>query len=103
MAGIGFPIGKYVFVRSRNEGVNAGVLMGADSTGCVLWEARRLWSHIPKEPHASWYEGVSVYGLKEGSKVSTAASQKYIIEDYSITLCSAEAEESIRNFKAQGS
>lgn len=35
-------IGKYVIIRSRNEGLNAGVLVEADETGVVLKEARRI-------------------------------------------------------------
>ena len=38
-------IGKYVIVRTRNEGINAGYLKKADETGCVLQDARRIYYH----------------------------------------------------------
>lgn len=92
-------IGTYVICRSRNEGINAGYLIDADETGCVLSEARRLWHHKPKN-NASWYEGVAIYGLHDDSKVSDKVSEKIIIEDYSLTLCSPDAKKSIEGFKA---
>lgn len=84
-------IGKYVLVRSRNEGINAGFVVDADETGIVLREARRIWS---------WYEGVANAGLRNDSKISAPVAEKVIVEDYSITLCSAVAEKSIREFRA---
>ena len=42
-------IGKYVIIRSRNEGLNAGYLEAADDTGCVLSKARRVWYHKPAD------------------------------------------------------
>ena len=92
-------IGKYVIVRSRNEGINAGEVVMADSTGIVLKEARRVWYHRPADETA-WYEGVANSGLRHDSKISAAVSEKAIIEDYSVILCSSSAEESIRGFKA---
>jgi hypothetical protein len=92
-------IGEYVICRSRIEGVNAGYLVDADGTGCVLSEARMLWSHEPKK-NASWSEGVSLYGLSENSKISVKTQEKIIIEDYSLTLCTPEAKKSIEEFKA---
>jgi hypothetical protein len=92
-------IGEYVICRSRNEGINAGYLVDADETGCVLSEARRLWSHEPQK-NASWYEGVALYGLSDNSKISVKAPEKTIIEDYSLTLCTPEARKSIEGFKA---
>ena len=92
-SGLSFPIGKYVIVRSRNEGVNFGKLIEADGTGCSLEEASRLWSH--KGKHGYWYEGVSVSGLTEDSKRSVPTS-KIIIEDYSITICSDSAVDDIK-------
>jgi len=92
-------IGKYVIVRSKSEGVNAGVLVDADGTGCVLSECRRLWSHTPKSG-ASWYEGVSIQGLSDDSKISVTVEEKSIIEDYSVTICTDVAEESIRGSKS---
>lgn len=87
--------GKFVIVRSRNEGINAGTLKAADDTGCILENCRRLWWHKPADVGLSWYEGVAVSGLSSDSKVSCTVSAKVIVEDYSITLCSNDAEKSI--------
>lgn len=88
-------IGEYVLVRSRNEGVNAGVLEAADETGVVLREARRLHYHKPKDVNTAWYEGVANSGLDEGCRVSAPVTRKFIIEDYSITTCTDDAKKSI--------
>ena len=95
-----YPIGKYVLIRSRNEGINAGVLKDADETGCVLTNARRLWHHHPKDTGQSWYEGVANSGLSDNSRISSAVSEKHIVEDYSITVCTETAEKSICEFKS---
>lgn len=87
-------IGKYVIVRSRNEGVNAGTVKDLDSTGIILSDARRLWYH-DVEGSESWYEGVATNGLSKYSKVSVEI-EKAIVEDYSITVCSDKAKESIK-------
>ena len=63
-------IGKAVIVRSRNEGINAGIVILADATGVVLQKCRRIWYHKPKDTKLAWYEGVSVSGLSPNSKVS---------------------------------
>jgi hypothetical protein len=89
-------IGKYVVVRSRNEGINAGYLEEADETGCILKECRRLWYHKPKVTTESWYEGVCNHGLSEDSKISGAVERKVIVEDYSIVECTDEAAKSIK-------
>ena len=86
-------IGKYVIVRSRNEGINAGTVLMADSSGVILKNARRLWYHKPV--NGSWYEGVANTGLSSDSKVSAVVKEKAIIEDYSITLVSKAAQQSI--------
>lgn len=96
-------IGEYVIVRSRNEGINAGFLVAADETGCVLKEARRLWYHKPKDNSAAWYEGVAETGLHIDSKISCTAAKKYIMEDYSITLCSDIGAKSIQEHPPYGS
>ena len=88
-------VGKYVIVRSRNEGINAGVVHAIDSTCVILKNARRIWWHKPKAKGQSWYEGVSLSGLSDDSKVSPAVAEKAIIEDYSITVCSVVSRESI--------
>ena len=91
-------IGKYVIVRSRNEGINAGKVVKLDDTGIVLEDARRLWYHKPANTNMSWYEGVAIEGLSKDSKIGAEVT-KLIVEDYSITVCSKEAEKSIRGAK----
>lgn len=96
-------IGKYVIVRSRNEGINAGKLIEMDDTGVILEDARRLYYHKPANKELSWYEGVALEGLSSDSKVGAEVT-KIIIEDYSVTICTNKAEKSIRGAKtnAQG-
>lgn len=95
-------VGKYVIVRSRNEGINAGYVKEIDETGVVLAQARRIWYHKPADKSAAWYEGVSIYGLSNDSKVSIPVDMKVIVEDYSLTICSPTAEGSIKNFASHG-
>lgn len=94
-------IGKKVIVRTRNEGVNAGIVVLADKTGVELKECRRLWYHKPKDSNLSWYEGVAVSGISSDSKVSCTA-HKIIIEDYSMTLLTDEAYKTIMEIKPNG-
>ena len=89
-------IGCYVLVRSRNEGVNAGKLIAADETGCVIKGARRMWYMKPKDSSQAWYEGVANTGVSCDSKLSAPVTKKFIIEDYSITVCTDEAKKSIK-------
>ena len=96
---LGRYIGKYIIVRSRNEGINAGIVKAIDGTGVILSEARRLWYHKPKDKTTSWYEGVSQNGLSGDSKISTPVIEKAIIEDYSVTLCTDVAKKSISSHK----
>jgi hypothetical protein len=91
-------IGKYVIVRSRNEGINAGKVLELDHTGVILEDARRLYYHKPANKELSWYEGVALEGLSKDSKVGAEVT-KLIVEDYSITVCTKEAEKSIRGAK----
>lgn len=88
-------IGKNVIVRTRNEGINAGEVVFADSSGVELKNCRRIWYHKPKDKSVCWYEGVAKTGLSSDSKVSCTVSSKVIIEDYSMTLCTSEAFKSI--------
>jgi hypothetical protein len=92
-------VGQYVICRSRNEGINAGKVIEADDTGVILEDARRLYYHKPANKDLSWYEGVALEGLSKDSKVG-AAVEKIIAEDYSLTVCTKEAEKSIRGAKA---
>jgi hypothetical protein len=91
-------IGKYVICRSRNEGVNAGKVLAADETGVILEDARRLYYHKPANKNISWYEGVAESGLSSDSRIGVAI-EKIIVEDYSLTVCTKEAENSIRGAK----
>jgi len=90
-------VGKYVIVRSRNEGVNAGIVLAANATGVILKNARRLW--YPNKAEA-WYEGVANSGLSNDSKISSPVKEKAIVEPYSITVCSEVAEKSIKKADA---
>jgi len=38
-------VGKFVIVRTRNEGINAGTVIACDETGVELKECRRIWYH----------------------------------------------------------
>lgn len=93
----GSVVGKYVIVRSRNEGLNAGTVIMADDTGIVLDGARRLWYHRPAVKTESWYEGVCNHGVSKDTKLSSEVARKIIIEDYSVTVCSEKAELSIKS------
>lgn len=88
-------VGKYVIVRSRNEGINAGEVVAADDTGVILKNARRMWYHKPAVKTESWYEGVANHGLSDDSKVSGVVLEKVIIEDYSMVACTDVARQSI--------
>ncbi len=93
-------IGRYCIVRTRNEGINSGKVLMADETGVVIEDARRIYHHKPKDRNVSWYEGVAETGLSNDSKISGSVSRKYIIEDYSLTVCTEIAEKSLRNHDA---
>jgi hypothetical protein len=94
-------VGKYVICRSRNEGLNAGVVLAADSTAVILKDCRRLWYHKPLKEGACWYEAIANSGISPESKVSEPTQDpKLICEDYSLTGCTPEAEETIRGIKA---
>ena len=88
-------IGKKAIVRSRNEGINIGIVILADETGVLLKNCRRIWYHKPKDSNLAWYEGVAKSGLSEDSKVSGTISEKYIIEQYSLTICNDDIYKSI--------
>lgn len=96
-------IGKKVIVRSRNEGINAGIVVLADNSGIELKNCRRIWYHKPADSSLAWYEGVAMSGLSSDSKVSGTVPVKLIIEDYSITECSDVAYKSIMELKNVGS
>ncbi len=85
---------KYVICRTRNEGINAGLVVEADETGVILAQARRLYYHRPSDKKLSWYEGVALEGLSNDSKIG-APVEKIIVEDYSLTICTDKAKASI--------
>ena len=91
-------IGQYVICRSRNEGINTGYVKAIDETGVILSDARRLWFHKSSN-NSSWYEGVANNGLSSDSKISEPA-EKVIVEDYSLTICSNTAKESLLKAKS---
>lgn len=92
--------GKWVIVRSRNEGVNFGCVDFADPEVIMITQARRLWFYRPHDPEQSWFEGVANTGVSKDSKLSPAVDMKAIVEDYSVTICTPEA---IRNLQAHPS
>lgn len=96
-------VGKYVIVRSRNEGLNAGYVEAADETGVILKDAKRLWYHKPAVKTEAWYEGVANHGLSKDSKVSGAVVRKVIVENYSMTECTEIARQSIETAVANAS
>lgn len=91
-------LGCFCIVRSRNEGINAGKVVAADETGVQLENCRRIYYHRPLDKSLSWYEGVALSGLDPTSKVSGTVRFKTIIEDYSLTICTGKAEQSIMEF-----
>lgn len=94
-------VGKYVLVRDRNEGINAGFVISADKTGVVLDKARRLRRHRSAET-GLWYEGVSLYGLDEEFSQVTPESLKIIVSNnYSMTVCTKKAMNNIRTFESK--
>lgn len=99
-SGLSYPIGSYVIVRSYNEGLNAGFLVEADETGCIIEQARRIWRSRSKNPGPSWYEGIAQNGLDQTAIVSCAVKNKIIVERYSLTVCTAEAQASIQEHPA---
>ena len=88
-------IGKAVIVRSRNEGINVGIVVIADESGVEIRGCRRLYYHKSKDKNLSWYEGVAMGGLSSDSKVSGTVISKVIIEDYSMTLLNDGVYDSI--------
>jgi hypothetical protein len=95
-------IGKYVIVRSYNEGVNFGKVVAADKTGIILSDCRRLWHHYPLNTKLSWYEGVALSGLAAQSKISAPIPLKIIVEKYSVILTTEIAAKSIMEFPIHG-
>lgn len=91
-------IGKYVICCGRNEGGNAGKVLAIDSTGVILEDARKLYYYRPIDKSVIWCEGVAKTGVSEDSKLSPPID-KAIVEEYSLMVCTDEAEKSIREAK----
>jgi hypothetical protein len=92
-------VGKWVIVRSYNEGINFGKVKALDETAVVIEHARRLWGHKPQDKNMSWYEGVALSGLSDDCAISETVPIKGIVENYSLTLVSDVAVNSIRGLK----
>jgi hypothetical protein len=89
-------VGQRVIVRSINEGLNFGKVVGICRGFIVLEDARRIWRPVTKNGEPSWYEGVANVGLdRDRGKISISVQQKVIVEDYSITLCTERAAKSL--------
>jgi len=88
-------IGKKVIVRSHVEGINSGIVVAADASGVVISDARRLWYHAPENRDVAWYEGVALTGVDKSSKLSCVIPFKVIVENYSLTLLTDRAWDSI--------
>lgn len=96
-------IGKKCIVRTRNAGVIFGEVVCAERGAIVLKNARRIWRTISKDKSQSWYEGIANSGLCEDKGViSSAVSEKALVEDYEVNICSAVAAESLEKFTANG-
>lgn len=89
-------VGKYVIVRCCDAGVHAGVLVAHEGRECVLTEARRLW-WWKVEGKGDFLNGVANNGLHKTSKVSAPVDRIHLTENCEIILCSAAAEDNIRN------
>ena len=93
-------VGKWVICRSRNEGVNFGRVLHISHQMVVLADARRMHYFKSSSGAGEWYEQVSLDGkLASNSRLSAPASEKFICEDYSLTLCSDEAVKNIKEFQ----
>ena len=91
-------IGKYVIVRTHDAGVHAGILAASNGRECVLHEARRLWQWKPAA--GMWLDGVANSGLHTESRISEPVAERLLTEDCEITVCTPQAEQSIRNIPA---
>ena len=91
-------VGWYVIVRCKDAGVHAGVLVSRSGRECHLQAARRLWYWKPAG--GAWLDGAAEYGLHSDSKIGAEVSDRILTENCEITVCSAQAESSIRKVKA---
>ena len=88
--------GRYVLVRCRDAGVHAGECVGIEGRSVVLKKSRRLWTWKPTQK--ATLSAVSIYGINQtSSKVGAEESEKLLTETCEITICSKEAEDSIRS------
>lgn len=90
--------GRYCIARTRNAGVIFGKVIASGDRYLHMTEARRLWRIISEDKTKSWYEGAAESGLDISSKVSSE-TERFINEDYELTICSDVAIKSIKGFK----
>lgn len=94
-----YAVGKYVIVRTRNEGLNFGLVAAADETGVVLSGARRIHHHDAKAQNGgAWYEALANSGPAGRTHMSQAVADKVIVEDYSLTIVADAAVDSFLNW-----
>lgn len=96
-------IGRYVIVRCRDAGVHCGVLESHSGRECILTDARRLWRWVPAAG-AKWLSGLATAGItardsRGASMVSDPVERIHLTEDSEIILCSAAAEQSLREIE----
>jgi len=87
-------VGKYVIVRSRDSGVQCGVLMNHSGNQVVLNDARRLWSWKAKKNHT--LSAVAIFGIHECSKLSPGLDGFHVIGVCEILPCTQESSISLQ-------
>lgn len=91
---------NYVIVRSREQGVMSGYLVGYDGRIVTLRKARQIWRYDSKFVLVDFAE----YGARDASqcKLSCEALRDIImLEACAIIPCTVEGGESIRSIKDQ--
>ena len=89
-------IGKYVIVRSRDSGVHAGTLVSRSGRTVVLIGSRRLWYWVAAKEHT--LSAVSLHGLGDGSKISSAVETIEILDACEIIQATVTAQASIEGY-----
>jgi len=93
------PKGKFVIVRASAAGVHAGVLVSRKGDEVELAEARRLWLWRVPTGKPDFLSGVAMHGLGEDCKIGCPINLT-VLGACEVIECSAEAEASIRGYKA---
>lgn len=91
---------KYVIVRSRDQGVMSGYLVGYEGRSVTLLKARQVWRYDSKFVLTDFAE----LGPRDASacKLSCEVSGETImLEACAIIPCTKEGGEAIRSIKAQ--